>query len=127
MRAEIAMCQCNGDPHCRTFDNLFYNYQGVCKYKMASVISGSTLPTGFSEFQIYARNEHRQPYKPAVSLVKYVEIVIGGSTVRLSRSLAMVTAGAATPVTLTVCSRDSLELLSLTILITILSGLRNGR
>lgn len=104
MCAEIAMCQAWGDPHYTTFDKLYFSYQGVCKYTVASVISGSTLPAGFSEFQIYARNEHRSPFRPKVSLVKYVEIVIGDSTVRISRSLSLVASGAAIPAILTVGS-----------------------
>ena len=105
----LAMCRAAGDPHYLTFDKVYYSYQGVCKYKLAGVIGGSTLPTGFSEFQIYARNEHRSRFSRAVSLVKYVELVIVGSTVRISRSLALVASGSAIPAMLTVGSRDSFE------------------
>jgi len=70
---------------------------------VTSVVDRSSLPAGFGEFQIFARNEFREGWGEAVSFVKYVEIVIGGITVRLTRSLTLLANQAAIPVDLTVC------------------------
>lgn len=83
--ADIAYCTCIGDPHCRTFDNLWFDYQGTCKYNLATVNSSSTLPDGFDPFQIYARNIFLYGIT-AVAFNRYVEVVYGADTVRLARS-----------------------------------------
>ena len=74
-----ASCTCQGDPHCKTFDGVRYDYQGTCKYNLASV---KTQTPGAPFFQVFSRSEHRRG-RTQVSFVKYAEIIFGGDTVRL--------------------------------------------
>src|SRR5664279_4575388 len=80
--SDSVKCVCFGDTHCKTFDKVRFDYQGVCKYNMVSVAAQTGLPG----FQVYSKNEYRYGFTD-VSYVKYVEIKIGGSDiVRLTGS-----------------------------------------
>jgi hypothetical protein len=75
-----ASCICYGDPHCKTFDDVRFDYQGTCRYNLASV----NIPVpGQPYFQVFSENEYRFGIG-AVSYVKYVDIVYATDTVRLS-------------------------------------------
>jgi len=87
-RSDTVYCTCFGDPHCRTFDRLRLSYQGTCKYNLASINATTPLPTGFSAFQIYARNEQRVG-STVVSYDRYIEVVYSNHTVRLARSVSV--------------------------------------
>jgi len=84
LHTEVSTCACHGDPHCSTFDDLLFNYQGTCKYLFAGVIANrGTLPG----FQVYARNDHYfSPSSEVVAYVSYVEVAFdSGDVVRLIR------------------------------------------
>ena len=84
LNIEVSICSCYGDPHCSTFDDLQFDYQGTCKYLFAGVIAGrGTLPG----FQVFTRNDHFfSTTNTAVAYVAYVEVVFdSGDIVRLTR------------------------------------------
>ena len=45
-----ATCGCHGDPHCRSFDSRFFDFQGTCEYVL-------TQPCNTSEFSVIVRND----------------------------------------------------------------------
>jgi len=74
------ICSFQGDPHYVSYDGKRFNYMGTCRYLVAS----PAFPTTTPYFQVFGRNENRYG-ETAVSYVRYVDIVYGGITVRLSR------------------------------------------
>lgn len=80
---DTARCSCHGDPHCNTYDDAMFDYQGICKYVMSNV--SDSAPAALKRFTIWSRNEQRDG-ETAVAYVRYVEIELNGHTVRLARS-----------------------------------------
>jgi len=74
-----ASCTCHGDPHCKSFDDKRFDYQGTCRYNLASVV---TSPLRQPPFAVFAEFENRFG-KTDVSWVKSVDIVIGTDTISL--------------------------------------------
>ena len=79
-----------------TFDGTHFDYQGTCKFRLASVCNATTL----ERFDVFARNEYRFG-QTSVSWPLYVEIFesIEQTTVRLTRNTSLTTVP---PVTVTV-------------------------
>ena len=77
---DSAVCSVYGDPHYRSYDGKRFSYQGTCRYLIASPSLRTTTPY----FQVFGRNENRLG-ETDVSYVRYLEVVYGLVTVRLSR------------------------------------------
>jgi len=74
-------CYVTGDPHYWTFDDLAFDYQGVCKHLLVKPL----IPSDRQYFEIYIRNEYR--YNSfSVAYVKYLEIYYNNTMVRVSRN-----------------------------------------
>ncbi|XP_073457695.1 IgGFc-binding protein-like [Aquarana catesbeiana] len=75
-----AYCHAVGDPHYRTFDGYFYDFQGTCSYTIAKTCNGDKdLPT----FNIEAKNENRGSTR--VAYVSYVNVQVYEQTISLVR------------------------------------------
>jgi hypothetical protein len=85
--ASSSVCSLSGDPHYRSFDKLRFDYQGTCKYNLASPVNpNDTLPY----FQVFARNENRNG-NTKVAYSRYVEVIYGGDNVHLAISDSITT------------------------------------
>ncbi|KAE8594550.1 hypothetical protein XENTR_v10019687 [Xenopus tropicalis] len=75
-----SLCWAVGDPHFRTFDGRFYDFQGTCTYTIAKTSgSDSSLPV----FNIEAKNENRGNTR--VAYVSFVTVQVYGFTMSLVR------------------------------------------
>ena len=55
-------CDCQGDPHCFTFDSRRHDYQGQCIYTMARDNCANGYPTGSPNFEVigdFKRHDHK--------------------------------------------------------------------
>jgi von Willebrand factor type D domain len=75
----VQVCHLAGDPHYTSFDQLRFNWQGICRYNLASACGCSKY---VPSFEIISKNEYRYG-TTTVSWALYVEIHFGGDTVVL--------------------------------------------
>jgi len=79
-------CSCYGDPHCKSFDGDMFDFQGACKYILASTYCGNkTLPDALVPFEIRQKQERRGK-STRVAFIRYVEIDVFDTEFRLVKS-----------------------------------------
>lgn len=78
---DVSVCSCWGDVHCTSFDKLWFDYQGICKFTVVGV-NGSAVSSTVRDFSIYSKSEYRYGIT-AVSWTKYIEIVLDRDVIRL--------------------------------------------
>lgn len=80
-----ATCTITGDPHYKTFDNQYYDFQGTCTYTAAKSchLEGSRLKT----FSVAVENEKwTRTDMPNLSVAKLVAVEVYGYTLVLRRN-----------------------------------------
>ncbi len=78
-------CACWGDPHCISFDNVRFDFQGKCKYDLVSTrCYGKQLPANLVPFNIKQRQTDRSTNAPA-AWVEHLEVNVFGNEYRLMR------------------------------------------
>jgi hypothetical protein len=87
----VSTCSVSGDPHYRTFDQVKYSYQGICKLNLASPCKQEVDPP---YFQIFTKNVNLYNVT-TVSYPYYVLIDYKGRTVKLTKSSSAGAVGAA--------------------------------
>ncbi|CAH2318254.1 c-binding -like [Pelobates cultripes] len=75
-----AYCHAVGDPHYRTFDGRFYDFQGTCSYTIAKNCGSDNR---LKSFNVVAKNENRGSTR--VAYVSYVTVEVYGFSISLVR------------------------------------------
>ncbi|VDK54552.1 unnamed protein product, partial [Anisakis simplex] len=76
-----------GDPHYRTFDGQYFEYQGTCPYVFVEPCHG-TLPQPYNYFSVKAKNEKVSPTSH-VSVVTEVEVEMYGQKLHVDCSYTL--------------------------------------
>ena len=74
--SESATCCANGDPHYRTFDYRYYDFQGDCEYVL-------TEPCNTSEFSVIVRNGKCSTRNPDVTCTERVTVLVPSDNIRI--------------------------------------------
>ncbi|KAM5132323.1 IgGFc-binding protein-like [Mantella aurantiaca] len=77
VKPQVDLCWAAGDPHFRTFDNVYYDFMGICTYMFAKVCGDvdKDLPT----FSVQIKNDNRGNVR--VSYIALVTLQTGGHTI----------------------------------------------